>query len=237
MNLVRAELRKMVDTRAGFWVQFSIVLVTLAPVIAQCISKQQDDQTFAAQLTATVGLSGYLLPIVGVLLVTSEWNQRTALITFVLVPHRSRVLGAKLAAGVVLALLAFAVCVAVSALAAAFFPPTGLDTWALPAGMIGQHALVMVTGMLGGIGFGAAVLSSAPAIVGFFLLPIAWSIVGTIRVLRGAARWLDGSLSLAPLPEHLLTGTQWARVGATLAVWMVLPILIGLWRITRGEIR
>ena len=25
--------------------------------------------------------------------------------------------------------------------------------------------------------------------------------------------------------------------GTTLALWMVLPLLIGLWRITRGEIR
>ena len=49
-----------------------------------------------------------LLPIVGILLVTSEWSQRTAQVTFTLVPRRGRVLAAKVSASVVLALVAFA---------------------------------------------------------------------------------------------------------------------------------
>ena len=39
-----------------------------------------------------------LLPIVPILLMTSEWSQRTALSTFALVPVRERVIGAKLLA-------------------------------------------------------------------------------------------------------------------------------------------
>ena len=52
----------------------------------------------------------------------------------------------------------------------------------------------------------------------------------------GAARWLDGSRSLSPLTEHLLSATEWARAGTTLALWMVLPLAIGLWRILRDEV-
>jgi ABC-2 type transport system permease protein len=237
MRLVVAELRKMVDTRAGFWLQVTIVLLALAVVVAQCISSQQDDETFSALVTSTTGLTAYLLPVVGVLLVTSEWNQRTTLITFTLVPQRGRVLAAKLAAGVLLALAALAVCVAISAVAAALFGADTPDRWSLPAGLFGQVTVALVTGMLGGVGFGAALLASAPAIVLFFLLPIAWSVVATIHALHGAARWLDASVSLAPLTEHLMSSTEWARAGTTLAVWMLLPILIGLWRITRGEIQ
>jgi len=37
--------------------------------------------------------------------------------------------------------------------------------------------------------------------------------------------------------EETLTGTQWARAVTTLAVWVLLPLSIGLWRITRGEVR
>ena len=91
--------------------------------------------------------------------------------------------------------------------------------------------------MLGGIAFGAALLASAPAIVLYFVLPIGWSIIGSIAALEGAARWLDGSRTLTPLVEETLSGTQWARVAATLALWLVLPLLIGLWRITRGDVR
>jgi hypothetical protein len=30
-----------------------------------------------------------------------------------------------------------------------------------------------------------------------------------------------------------MSATQWAQAGTALAVWMLLPLLIGLWRITR----
>jgi hypothetical protein len=30
--------------------------------------------------------------------------------------------------------------------------------------------------------------------------------------------------------------TQWAHAGTSLALWMVLPLLLGAWRITRREI-
>jgi hypothetical protein len=29
---------------------------------------------------------------------------------------------------------------------------------------------------------------------------------------------------------------EWARVGTTLAIWMALPIVVGLWRFTRSEV-
>ena len=33
-------------------------------------------------------ISGFLLPVLGIMLVTSEWSQRTAMVTFTLEPHR-----------------------------------------------------------------------------------------------------------------------------------------------------
>jgi hypothetical protein len=38
------------------------------------------------------------------------------------------------------------------------------------------------------------------------------------------------------MTEHVMNGTERARVCTTLAVWMVLPVLIGLWRIARSEL-
>ena len=69
-----------------------------------------EDQTFAALFGATIGVASIFLPIVGLLLVTSEWSQRTALTTFTLVPERGRVVAAKLLAGCALALAAVAIC-------------------------------------------------------------------------------------------------------------------------------
>jgi hypothetical protein len=35
---------------------------------------------------------------------------------------------------------------------------------------------------------------------------------------------------------EVMSPTQWAHVGTALALWMLLPLLIGTWRITRREV-
>jgi len=235
-RLTAVELRKMVDTRAGFWLQLAVVTLTVAVVVVVGIVGHAQDHTLRKMLSAALAPASILLPIVGILLVSSEWSQRTAPITVVLVPNRARVLAAKVAASVVLSVVAFVFCLAVAAIGTAITAPGIEHTWSLPAGLLGQSALSLATGMIGGVAFGAALLSSAPAIVLSFALPIALGALGSIPVFEGAARWLDGGRSLTPLTEHLMSSTEWARAGTTLALWMVLPLAIGLWRILRNEV-
>jgi ABC-type transport system involved in multi-copper enzyme maturation permease subunit len=236
-RLTAVELRKMTDTRAGFWLLLGTVALVVAAVAIRGATGDAQDHTLRALLAIAVQPVGVLLPIVGILLVSSEWSQRTSLLTFTLVPHRSRVLAAKLAAGVVLSIAALQVCVAVSVLGTVIAAPGVADTWSLPAWMLGQTSIYVVTGMIMGIGFGAMLLASAPAIVLYFALPIAWTALGSLAFLEPTARWLDGARSMAPMTEELMSATQWARVGTTLALWMLLPLLIGLWRVTRGDVR
>jgi ABC-type transport system involved in multi-copper enzyme maturation permease subunit len=232
-RLTAVELRKATDTRAGFWLQVATAAVTLAAVVLLVIVGDHPDRALDNVLPLAVQPAAFLLPVVGILLVSSEWSQRTALITFTLVPRRLQVLAAKLAAGLVLALFAMAVCLALSAFAAAV---SGGEL-TLSAGILGQTVVFVVTSMLIGVGFGAAFQSSAPAIVASFLLPIAYAAVGSIHAIDGAARWFDQTRSLAPLTDELFSATEWARAGTTLAVWLVLPLAIGAWRLARGEIR
>jgi ABC-2 type transport system permease protein len=235
-RLTAVELRKMVDTRAGFWLQLAVAALTVIVVVVICIVGGAEHQTLPQMLSAAVAPAGILLPVVGILLVSSEWSQRTAPITFVLVPHRARVLAAKVLASIVLSIVAFAFCLAVAAIGTAVAAP-GLDgTWSLSANLLGQSALSLATGVVGGVAFGAALLSSAPAIVLSFALPFGWAAIGSIHALEPTARWLDQTRSLSPLTEHLLSATEWARAGTTLALWMVLPLAIGLWRILRDEV-
>ena len=234
-RLTLVELRKMTNTRAGFWLQLAIAALTVVIVVVIAIAGEEPDQRFREMLGAAIQPASILGPIVGVLLVSSEWSQRTAQITFSLVPRRSRVLAAKLFAGIAWCAVAFAASLAAAAVATA--AAGAPDAWSMPGALVLQDALYVVISMLGGIAFGAALLSSAPAIVLYFVLPIAWSIVGGLKALEGAARWLDGGRTLAPMIDGTLDGTQWARVLTTVAVWVVLPLLIGLWRIIRGEVR
>jgi ABC-2 type transport system permease protein len=236
-RLTAVELRKMTDTRAGFWLLAGTVALVVAVVVLRAATGPAQDHTLRELLAIAVQPVAVLLPIAGILLVSSEWSQRTSLLTFALVPHRSRVLAAKLAAAVVLSIAALQVCVAVSVLGTAIAAPGVDGTWSLPGWMLGQTTVYVVTGMITGIGFGAMLLASPPAIVLFFALPLAWTALGSLAFLESAARWLDGARSLAPMYEHLMSGTEWARAGTTLAVWMLLPMLLGLWRVTRGEIR
>jgi ABC-2 type transport system permease protein len=90
--------------------------------------------------------------------------------------------------------------------------------------------------MLGGVAIGALLLASAPAVVFYFAAPLGWAALVSIPFMEDAAPWLDTTRSMEPMFEHALSATEWARVGTTLALWLVLPLLIGLWRIRRSEI-
>jgi hypothetical protein len=235
-RLTFVELRKMVDTRAGFWLQLATVGISIVVVVIICAVGKAQDQTFRALLEAAIAPAGVLLPIMGILLVSSEFSQRTAPITFALVPKRSRVLTAKVLAGVVLSLIGLAAALPVAAIGTAVSAPDVPHVWTLPVGLLGQMELSLATGVVTGVAFGAALLSSAPAIVLSFVLPIAWAALAAIPGIHGVARWLDATQSLAPMTNHLMDGTEWARAGTTLALWMVLPLVIGAWRIAHREI-
>lgn len=237
VRLTRVELRKMVDTRAGFWLQATTALLTVAAVVILVAAGRAEDHVFREMLGVATMPSAILLPVIGILLVTSEWTQRTTLVTFALVPQRSRVLVAKLLAGGVLALVALVICVVVAVLGTAVAAPGLDDTWSDAVPIVGQTVVALVTGMLMGIGFGAALLASAPAIVLYFALPMVFGILGEFSFFDGIADWVDTGRTMGSMTSELLSGTEWARAFVSLLLWMALPVAIGWWRVQRGEVR
>jgi ABC-type transport system involved in multi-copper enzyme maturation permease subunit len=146
-------------------------------------------------------------------LVTSEWSQRTALITFALVPHRARIVSAKilaLALALALGLVVLVLCVGLSLLGTAVGGSDDPARGDLSAALLGGTAIYLLTAMIQGVAFGAAIRSSAPAIVAYFVL-------------------LANGDSLG--------ATEWARVGTSLLLWMMLPLGVGILRLLRGEVR
>jgi hypothetical protein len=234
-RLVAVELRKIVNTRAGFWMQVATIALTVLVVIVRLAVGDAVDHTFASVLDAAVFPAAVLLPVAGILLVTSEWSQRTGMITFALVPVRSRVLGAKLLASVVLSVAMLVMAVGVVAAGVLVASP-GDGAWSDVAPLIGQSAIYLTGGMLTGVAFGMVLLASAPAIVALFALPIAWTAVASLSFFADAAPWLDTRLALGPMPQEVMSTTQWAHAGTALAIWMLLPLLIGTWRIARREV-
>jgi len=234
-RLAKVELRKAADTRSGFWLLLGVVGLTLVAVFITALLAHEDQRTFNHILSNGLQPVGILLPVVGILLVSSEWSQRTALVSFALVPERARLLVAKLLGGIVLALVATAIALVLSVLGTAISSNSASDHWSLPLGLFLQDIVYVVTAMIVGVGFGAALQSSAPAIVLYFVLPVAFAALGSIHALSGVIDWISTE-ALEPLTTEVMSGHQWAQALVALALWMGIPLAIGLWRLTQRDV-
>jgi hypothetical protein len=97
---------------------------------------------------------------------------------------------------------------------------------------IGYVLVFQMLNLLLGVAFGLLFRSAPVAIVVYFAAPTAWSILtSTVSALAGTGRWLDPSTAWNHLAGGTLTATTWAQVGTAAAVWIVLPMLAGGWRV------
>lgn len=237
-RLTVVELRKLADTRAGLWLLIVIGVATAGTSAIMLGWAPDAEQHFAGFFAFGLLPSAVLLPVLGILSVTSEWSQRTVLTTFALVPARGRVLLAKLAAGTLIAIAATGATALLAAVANLIAGPLGGDaSWALDSSLIWQGLLLQVIFVLMGIAFGALLLSTPLAIVIYFALPTLWTILGEmIKGLRTAAEWLDLNVTSQALSEPDATGGEWGRVAVSAAAWVALPLLLGAVRMLRREV-
>lgn len=236
VRLVQIELRKSVDTRAGFWLLAGTALLTVVAAVARVLSGDDADHAFRPVLETALVPTNVLLPVVGILLITSEWSQRTALTTFVQVPGRMRILGAKCGAGVALGFVFYAIAVAVSALAVATLGADAPDGWAFGIELWGQFTAYVILGMLMGLALGAALLASAPAIVTYFAAPSVVAILAGFNSLESFLKWVDPSAMAVPMTEAPMTSAEVGYLLTSTAVWVAIPLAIGAWRIGRADI-
>ncbi|MBL7261645.1 ABC transporter permease [Paractinoplanes lichenicola] len=237
-RLTLVELRKLADTRAGLWLLIIIALATVGTSAILIGWAPDEEQNLEGFFGLALLPSAVLLPVLGILSMTAEWSQRTALTTFTLVPARERVIVAKLAAGVLIALLStvamMVIALAATALAGVLGGDGGFD---IPGSLIWQGAAMQVVFILMGLAFGALLLNSPLAIVLYLALPMVWGILGgTISALADASRWLDINTTTSAMTEAGMTGGEWARVGVSAAVWVLLPLVVGVVRVLRREV-
>jgi ABC-2 type transport system permease protein len=102
-----------------------------------------------------------------------------------------------------------------------------------------KFGLLQVSGVLQGLAFGLLFLNSAAAIVTFFVLPTAFSIVASIwGRLNDAAPWIDLNTAQQPLfSGQNLTSEEWWHVVTSTLIWVVLPFVVGLVRVLRAEVK
>ncbi|MBK6887776.1 MAG: ABC transporter permease [Tetrasphaera sp.] len=238
-RLVRVELRKMVDTRAGRWMLIVMSGISALMVAALVLWGNSDKVT----LGDYVGLTSFplmvLLPIVGIMAATAEWSQRTGLVTFTLEPRRARVLLAKILAGVALGLVVVAASFAAGALGhlVATTVRGAHGDWSMPGQVVLGFVVAMTMFVVQGLAFGFAFLNTPLAIVASILLPTVWSIVGALPKMRTAATWLDLNRSMEPLMSGSMTASAWAHLGTASVVWIGIPLAVGGWRVLTREVK
>ena len=238
VRLVQVELRKMADTRAGKWLLIAIAAITAAIIVIFFFAAPESERTFINFIGVTATPQGFLLPVLGILLVTSEWGQRTALVTFTLTPVRGRVLVAKVIAAVLLGFAAILVAISVAALATVVGGTS--DAWrGIGWDSFGKFTLLQTMGILQGLAFGLLILISAAAIVTFFLVPTAFTILASIwSRMADIQPWIDLGFSQGVLfTGQNVTTEQWLNLASGFAIWVILPFALGTLRVLRSEVK
>jgi ABC-2 type transport system permease protein len=245
-RITAVELRKMFDTRSGFWLIASIAITAVLAaggVVLWAPDGQLTYSTFATAIRFPVVI---ILPLIAILAVTSEWSQRTGLTTFTLVPHRGRIITAKAAASVIIAIAAMALTFAVGALgnllgAAVTGSPL---VWDVTFTQCVYYVLGMVLSLLVGFMLGVLIRASIGAIVTYFILTFLLpTLLGLLAAnaswFRTLQPWVDFQFAQSGLFvfDTTLTGQQWAHIAISGLIWLVLPLLIGLRFVMRAEVK
>ncbi len=237
-RLVRVELRKMADTWAGMWLLIAIALITAAIVTIFSFAAPESEHTFLNFMGVTATPQGLLLPVLGILLITSEWSQRTALVTFTLTPVRGHVLTAKVIAALLFGFAAILIATAIAALAT--LVGGAPDAWqGIDLDDFAKFSLLQTIGVLQGLAFGLVLLNSAGAIVAFLLLPTVFNILaGFWSAMSEARPWVDLAYAQEPLfMDQNLGSDEWLHLASGFAIWVLLPFVVGTIRVLRREVK
>lgn len=238
-RLLGVELRKMVDTRSGRWLLVVIVglaLVILAALVIWGPGQGRSFKTYFQQATLPVGM---LVPVIGILTMTAEWSQRTALVTFSLEPRRLRVLAAKAVAALLITTAVFAVVAAVTAVTLAVSGAVHPEaaTWAVPGREIAGMLASYLVNTLMGLAFGLLLANSSVAIVLYFLIPTVVSLLSAWDPARPVLKWLDPNAIIQALTAPDVGTDGWQHAGVAFGVWVVLPLLAGTVLTLRREVK
>lgn len=244
-RLVGVETRKAFDTRSGRWLTISIVALVLVATTIGVLAFPEEEQDYVAFLGITGGITGYFLPILMILLVTSEWSQRTGLATFTLVPRRPRVIGAKIAAGLGLAVAALVIAAAVAAAGVALSTANGGEAvWNLGRNEVQNFLLSNLLAVLVGFALAMLLRSSPAAIVGYFVYTFIVPIVanGLAALIDGfdeVVPWIEFNTAQMPLftGDYRASGEEWAQIAVSGTIWLVIPFALGLWRLVKAEVK
>jgi ABC-2 type transport system permease protein len=243
-RILAVELRKMFDTRSGFWLMASIGISALLATAAVIVFAPASEQTYDS-FGAAIGFPMVvILPMIAILSVTSEWSQRSGLTTFTLVPHRSRVMTAKLVLSIAIGAVSIAVALAIGAVGNVVGSTlAGVDTvWDISLNQALCITLANVLGMLMGFMLGVLIRNSPGAIVAYFVYGFVLAgLTGLLAMnqqwFADLQPWVDFNFTQGLLFDGNLTTEQWSQLAVSGTLWLLIPLAIGMLFVRRSEIK
>jgi ABC-2 type transport system permease protein len=243
-TIMGVEVRKMFNTRSGFWLMASVVILSVIATGAVILFAPNDEITYDS-FAGAIGIPmTIILPIIAALSITSEWSQRTGLTTFTMVPSRGRVVAAKLLDTVLIGVVSILVALAVGALGNVIGSQlAGVPTtWDMTVSEVLYILAGNGLGLLMGFTLGVLFRNSAAAIVGYFVYAMVLpTLSGLLAGAQGwyadAQRWVDFQFNQTGLFDADFGAKDWASLAVTGTLWLLLPLAFGLWRVLRSEVK
>ena len=225
-RIIGTELRKMFDTRSGFWLMASIAIQALLATAAVILFAPTEELTYSTFTTAVSVPLTVVLPIIAILSVTSEWSQRSGLTIFALIPHRGRVIAAKAIACIGVAVVSIPFAIGIGAVGNLVETAiAGVDpVWDLSVSKGLTIVLANVLALLVGFMLGVVIRSSTRALVAYvvyaFLLPtLAMLLAASQQWFRALQPWVDFDHAQSVLFAGAPTVEQWAHLAVTGMSW------------------
>jgi ABC-type transport system involved in multi-copper enzyme maturation permease subunit len=242
--VVGVELRKMFDTRAGFWLMASILIAGLISTIATIVFAPGSDLTFYTFSEAIGFPMTVILPIIAILAITGEWSQRTGLTTFTLVPHRTRVILAKVIASLIVGVASMLIALVFGVAGNLIGPAiTGTDrVWDVSIVHFLDIVLGSLISLLLGTALGILFRSTPVALVAYFvialLVPTLFGVLATNQAgFRDTQPWVDLTYAQSFLFDGTVAGVEWPRLAVATTLWVILPAVLGLRLAMRSEVK
>lgn len=245
---VKVELRKASDTVSSFWLLVaSAVMIIIVEGIFVVLGFVNDDSGISFDVFST-SMAYVLQPVLAILsamLVTSEWGQRTAMVTFALEPRRARVLYAKLVAALALALSLVVVTLVVAVVCTGLlsFSGNAHDLWDFgPGDLVGLLLFELLPVVLG-YAIATVALNTPAAVLAFpvvlYALPLGLLFVGLFsQHFLDFQYWINILTSQDPVLHWSLdTAKDWGRLLVSLILWVAVPLAIGQARVSSAEVK
>jgi hypothetical protein len=120
---------------------------------------------------------------------------------------------------------------------------TGVDAnWDSSVSDLLYIVLGNVLGLLVGFMLGVLIRNSAGAIVGYFIFSLVLPTLASILAANAEwflslRPWVDFNYAQSAVFDGNLTGEQWANLGVSSIIWLILPLTVGVWAVLRSEVK